>query len=516
MIKRLFTLTATLLISVLASAQQFNYLHSGLDSTADYVHNILLRTDGTFFLAGNSWQPVSDNQNPADAMWMNVSSNGANVLSVKHLHRHQMGLYMDYSGGVKQLPNIGYIMPYTANLCLFPYPYPGRYYTWAGLIALNFQMDTIFYKTYTDTAQHRENVYDCGVLPDGSILMAGWQSSSYISSSTVFDGMLIGLAPNGNMNWKHTYQRPGYYCELHSIQPLDATRSLISGTLTDTAATNGYFKAYPWFLLINNDGTLIRDTFFSNGYHYRAPAYSDMNGGYFFGAMTDSLLTSTVSDNQNFPPCLTHLDTNFNTDWQTLFPYGSNIFPDYIYKARQLMNGDYLVCGAGVRSGVQDVHLGWAARVDPAGNILWSKYYDTDNWKHGWLSDMVERADSTLVFCGTAWNDTISMHQSYQAWILATDADGNILDQTTFVPNKHSGDISFQFYPNPAASSFTIKTPGKGVAELFDMSGKRLASWSISGNTTQIDLPPSTAPGNYFLQFTGLSGLAAGKLLTVK
>lgn len=518
MYKVCLILSISLLSGLEGSTQPFNYLHRYHDSTDDGAFNILLRSDNTLFVSGSCYEPVSDNWAIADAAWMNVSANGANVLSRHHLHMDGLAMWNTYAGDAKQLPNAGYALTYTVQPVLYPWPEPNRWIESAGLVMLNFQLDTLFSKLFTDTALYGERLFDCDVLPSGDLVLAGWQHSSHTPlPNPPLNPMLIRVSPTGTVVWKHTYAATDHGSYFVSVQPLDNDRTLIGGCSIDSVpiGVNYYYCNRPWFVVINNsDGSIIKDTLFTTGYNSWGPIYKDVNGGYYHTGRKDSLASSNTSDPANFPEYIAHLDTNFNVTWITSFPYSYQFHTKSTSRSHQLQNGDILICGNGNGG---NISKGWAARVNSGGAILWSKYYQTDFWNFGTFSDFVERPDGSIVFCGRAKNDSIGPWESVEVWIVATDANGDVLSENTFVSNKGTRSITIDIYPNPTKGTFNLHTPESGVAGLYDMSGRRLVSYAVMQGKTIIALPKGIPPGNYLLQFTGdKSGLMAGKRLVIE
>lgn len=513
-------LSLTLLICMFsissAFAQFYNHLHT-YDSTYDKAPNILLRSDNTLFVSGHCNDGSTDS--PIDAMWMNISEDGSTILSKHHIQRDDIAFWNDYSGSVKPLPNGGIIMPYTLSVPYFTMN--GRTFWWAGLILLNAQFDTTFIKTYTDTSQFAEAVYDCGVLQDGSFLLAGWQISSHLSVPDTSKGMLMRVSPSGTLLWKQTYlEQTGLYSYLQSVQPLDGDRSLIGGVSADSIhyGTNLlYYRERPWFLVINNsDGSMVKDSIYTSGFSSGSMIFKDVNGGYYNTGHKDSLVNSNTNDYASFPSYIAKLDTNFNISWITSFPYSYQPYSKHIRRPRQLSNGDYLVCGSA--GTMQDPlrGLGWAARVNSSGAILWSNYYQDDIWT-GYFHDFVERPDGSIILCGEARKDSIIYYRQSDVWLVGIDSNGNILSENTFVQNKAAKAISIDIYPNPNKGDFFLQTAEDGVAELYDMSGRLLERYDIKQGRSDIQVSKGTVTGNYLLQFTGAeSGLMAGRRLVIE
>lgn len=52
-------------------------------------------------------------------------------------------------------------------------------------------------------------------------------------------------------------------------------------------------------------------------------------------------------------------------------------------------------------------------------------------------------------------------------------------------------------YPSPTTGSFTLKTTGRGQLKIYDAVGRRISSYDIAKDETQLQLPPYLSPGLY-------------------
>lgn len=418
--------------------------------------------------------------------------------------------FVDYSGNIKSTSNGGYVVPFT-----FGYPPLNSDYLYqvTRLLLLNSQLDTIAVKKYTDTSLYSERVYDGDVLPDGGFLIAGDRTSSYLPWGWQ-KGLLTRTDSQGDLIWSHDYlKETNKRAYMHSVQILDNNRALIGGTSEDYIQFN-YRRFKPWFAIVDlSNGNIIRDTLWTSGYGFFGCIYSDANGGYYHWGKKDSLVNADPDDWASFPAYVTRLDTNFQVQWLTSFPYHVSTAHKEIWRGKQMQNGDYLVSGHAVYQGA--VARGWVARINSStGAVIWDKMFYSQMSQSGYLSDFVERPDGSIVLCGWTRNDTLPAWQGQNIWLLGLDANGDVLPHSTFAGSLGTKSLDFTLYPNPASGSVVIESPEAGEVLLYDISAKLLLRREVAQGKTVIDLPGSLPGGSYLLQLSGReSGLVSGKQL---
>lgn len=496
-------------------AQYFNYLHT-YDTTADGARNIVLLQDNSLLVTGANFGLNSSHEN---ACWWHISPNGDSILNKKSVHTDANAYYIDYSHNLIPLTSGGYLLPYTQHYYAND---PDRFYNIASLVFLDAQLDTVAISRYTDTSLYSENFFDCALLHDGSFMLGGSRNSSYSSqqNSGSIKGMVKRIDAQGNLMWSRVYQKePGKLCYMMSVQPLDSNRTLIGGNSTDVLpiGTWYYNRNKPWFVIIDNtNGDILKDTLYPPQYAGYGWIYKDVNGGYYHSGTKDSVVVQNVNDNTNFPAYISHLDTNFNMEWVTSLPHSYQPYGKYAIRLGQLQNGDFLMSGAGIHN-TGWAH-GWVARVSGTGAIIWSKYYYSQSNKQAYLTDFVERPDGNIVLCGWTSNDTVESWRGQELWLLGLYASGVVLTGTGSIGNVQVKTMEFDIYPNPASETFYLDVPEPGLAELYDMSGKRVAKYDVpEKGKVELRLDDRIAAGNYLLQFTGgESKMVAGKQLIKK
>ncbi|HYD23046.1 MAG TPA: T9SS type A sorting domain-containing protein [Flavipsychrobacter sp.] len=391
----------------------------------------------------------------------------------------------------------------------------------ATLVVIDSQLDTLSIRRYTDSTLFGERLWDCCVLGDGSLIVAGDQASSYIAQQTSFKAMLMRVDAQGNLIWKQTYQKEaGKSAYITSVQDLGDNRSLVGACSQDIIPMGWtyYYRLKPWFIVIeNNNGSVLKDTMFASGYAHGGTIYKAMDGGYYHVGRKDSVVYQDPEAAQNFPAYIAHLDTNFNIDWITTMPYSFQPYLKEVFRPRQLQNGDYLVSGTGLQDGTNFVH-GWVARVSSNGAILWSKYFYSQANQYAYLADFIERPDGNIILCGWTRNDTLPAWHGENVWLLGLYASGVVLTGTGNVNSTGIKTMEFDIYPNPASETFYLDVPEPGIAELYDMSGRQVAKYDVpQKGKVELRLDDRIAAGNYLLQFTGgESKMVAGKQLIKK
>jgi len=314
----------------------------------------------------------------------------------------------------------------------------------------------------------------------------------------------------GDTLWTHTYQKiDTQSSEINTIIPLADGRIVVGAmsTYDVTSASSVYNHDTPWFLLLDSAGSIIRDTLYGgNKYGGDGRIFKDSLGSYIHIGQIDSLaVPSNVNDYANFPNYIAHLDTDFRIEWITRFDYSAEFGHRYAVKVIQLHDGNYVLAGD---VGKYPQPMGWAAKVDRSGNILWNHYYTSDSTHDAHFRDVAEKPDGSLVFTGATFNDTLpAWHQGRDVWLIGTDSNGCELPgcgpdtSITKVQPLAPPASELKVWPNPTAGAIIVSAPGAGVFILYNMLGQQVATYKIKSGETAIQMPAGISAGVYVCQY---------------
>jgi hypothetical protein len=112
------------------------------------------------------------------------------------------------------------------------------------------------------------------------------------------------------------------------------------------------------------------------------------------------------------------LDPNGNIIWTKSFPKGERSSLTYI---DPFENGDGSIIVHGYYLNNLGNPVGWVMKLDPLGNVMWEKEYYTRDDLPQYIYDVKPTEDGGYVMCGSAFPPDL---QIQQAWLLKTDCNG--------------------------------------------------------------------------------------------
>ena len=200
-----------------------------------------------------------------------------------------------------------------------------------------------------------------------------------------------------------------------------------------------------------------------------------------------------------------HSDTFYKTDGMKEFPaFLQGISKnDYNYFIGSSSNFDY--SNPNFSNNYSWFHL---IKLDENFNVLWEKWYGGDAYYS--LNSVLATSDGGCLMVGTKYPHGIG-NQFIQGHFIKVDANGNV----QWTQDIETHDISFNMYPNPTSSFFTIENKDFSIEkiELFDLSGKIISVIDDCENTNiQINLE-SYPKGIYFAKITTSKGITTQKVV---
>lgn len=498
-------------------AQYTNQLYDG-DSSADWGYHVLITTDSNLFIYGGGWGTNNKYLNYT----MVLSMDGTQQIDKKVFRSDVYSMGIGDPGRLKQLLDGRYVCDWTLSAFSAIRPQFGYQTGNASLIVFNHQGDSVFTRSYTDTSVNYDFLYDCTVLPDGGYLLCG-ERTPFADPAQWTYGLLIRTDSAGNELWEKTYENPHWYgfeTVFHSVQAQPDGRVLVGGWIyTNKVKTIGlvnldYYLVSPWFMQIDTLGNLLKDTVYKTRYAGGGNIFRDPKGGYYHWGRLDSFITDNPLDIQNLPDYVAHLDDSFHFEWLHTFDAAVNSDTTgrkYIAFVKELSNGDFVVCGSALPplSQSKGVYVGWVSKIDRQGHVIWDNTYTTDNSGDGYLEDVAERVDGSLLMIGSNRRQDLPGWQQSDVWIISTDSNGCIqpgctptkIKQVLYAPTIVS------IYPNPTNGMFNISSPKSGILTMYNMEGQQTGTYTINSGTTQLQLPSSLSAGIYSGRFQSKDGI---------
>jgi len=472
------------------------------DSTYEYGWHIFIEPSGNYSIFGEA----TKGNGPAFITNMEVAADGNNILSKHGLFIDTSQIYSTESGQAAKLPNGGYLLPVTIQSATTPVRSAG------GLAKYNASGDTIFVRMYTDTSLYFDNANACALLPNGDYLLG---STHELYPSTNYPSRIIRTDSNGNIIWARSYQKvPSEATIINTIEPLGPDKILV-GAMSHNAVLFpfGYVpRNYPWFLILDTAGNILKDTLFGDPYWGAGAIHIDPYGGFYHVGWIDSFPELTANSLVNGPSYIAHLDTNFQIEWITSFGFiDSAIGKRYISVGRQLQNSNFVLVGESYDDPFGWAR-GWTAEVSHSGTILWNHNYYLNPHHDNELWDIAERSNGSLILVGESFNDTLpTWRQQKDIWLLSVDSNGCIeggCDNGLAVHTILQWPTIPRVYPNPTTGDFTLETvaENKGYFYLYTLLGQLVGSYPVKGSKTEIHMASAVAPGIYIGRFAPSDG----------
>jgi hypothetical protein len=363
------------------------YGGTGIDGASSFVHTV----DGGYALAGDASFGAG-----AYDFWLVKTDAGGNM----QWNQTYGGTDDDNGLSVVQTSDGGYALAgYTFSF--------GAGYIDVWLVKTDTYGNMQWNRTYGGTGGDTAN--SAIQTSDGGYAIAGY-TDSYGAGNCDF--YLVKTDPSGNMQWNKTYGGTGNDVLYSMIQTNDGGYFLIGVTNSFGAGGNDL-----WVVKTDSAGNAEwNKTYGGTGDDQGFRAVQTSDGGYAIGGWTDSF----GAGGGDF--YLVKTDAGGNMQWNKT--YGGTNY-DGCGGLIQTSDGGYALVGAtwSFGAGGRD---GWLVKTDSAGTMLWNKTYGGTGGIYGEeLHGVIQTSDGGYATAG--WTDSFGAG-SIDAWLIKTDAAGNVLD----------------------------------------------------------------------------------------
>ena len=466
--------------SQLCYGQYFQGLYDA-DSSQEWGYDIHLQPDGNYLVFGMQINTTTSH------VWklfnLEISSDGSSIMSKHILECSSANYFIGIYGEVKKLQTgTGYVAPFTVEKT-----YGGNARGWGGILKYNNAGDTTFLKTYTDTSIYYDAFNSLAIMPDGGYIIGGAHD---FDTPSYYPAYLIRTDSFGDSLWTHTYQKyTNQEAGVINVIAQNDGKIVVGAMSTYQEFISGFGNIShntPWFLLLDSLGSILKDTLYGSEYmvgYNSSELFGDMNGGYIYIGIYDSLFTLDPTNAINFPCYIAHIDTNFHITWITEFPYTADQGHRQGVLMRQLHDSSYVLLGDDW-SDSSAYNKGFAAKISRTGEIIWSHTYYNEAKQDAYFRDMAEKPDGSLIFTGVTFNDTIpSWHQYRDMWLIGVDSNGCEIPgcNVTGIKNiiKHNQQ-SYIVYPNPSSNELTIEHAADCDVRIFNLLGQEVFSYKVN------------------------------------
>jgi hypothetical protein len=342
------------------------------------------------------------------------------------------------------------------------------------VVSYNLSGTRNWYTVYTDAGSAIDEwVYDMCVDDSGNVYTVG---------TTFLNGRITRFNSNGTTGWKRNWVSPvNGYNVLWGVRNDDNGNVYVTGRCVyagpDYYGNNGLGNA------VISKYSALGDSLWS----VRIADSSDVSMPFSLDYRDGKLFAG------GFKTDTAYVDENLMT---LIVDTSGNRIGEWIYNG----DGDAIARGQVVRSDAQnnvycaattdrlygegkDVTI---VKYDPAGNLLWERYYTTPGWNNDTLTHMEFDPSGNLVLVVSS--DTGKIESNYRLSLVRMNTNGNFLDTNWYLP---------VIPENVLAKNIAIRSDGSvAVAALSNLQGGVLVYFDPAGNvswTAKLDSTPFTA-----------------------
>ncbi len=375
------------------------------------------------------------------------------------------------------------------------------------LTKLDYNLDTLWLKTYshpTDSAFQPQSIIQTS---DGGFLICGKQRSFY---NINWYGFLYRVDSAGNFQWYKSYNNPGPYQAIWGVIELPNHNFMCSGTSINASASNTFDSFY-----------FITDSLGNQLTAYAVPSigddglsvidYSNDNN-----VMIIGLENHTSGNIDPYSNCIYKVDYSGNVIWKKNYGAFYDGSPLGITKA---YNGGYVFAG-GSDYTLSGFHS-YMHRIDENGDSLWFRNFSYSGFDEFW--DIKTTTDGGYIMCGQTGGCNNNGGTCF--WLVKTDSLGLLVTGIKEAAIFKTATLSA--FPNPTTTycNLTATIPqtnntgaGKKGASiiLFDMRGKQLLEQPLQTGNNNVQLNLTNYTKGTYLAVLVVDGYNAAHVKVVK
>lgn len=482
----------------------------------DKAYSIQQTTDGGYILAGYSYSNDGDasnhHGNSLPDCWVVKLDNTGNIKWQKSLG----GTSSDEANSIQQTTDGGYI--FAGITFSNDGDVSGNHgYLDCWVVKLDSIGDIQWQKTLggsnKDWAKSIEQTSDGGYIVVGYSLsndgdVIGGSGNGYI------DYWVVKLDVNGGITWQKTLggtrtdygffgqqTNDGGYIIAGSSGSNDGDITALHGG--EACGTDNLCPDY-WIVKLDHNGNIQWEKSFGGTFVDMAFSIQQTKeDGYIIAGHSASNDGDVTGHHADFDVWVVKLNNSGSIEWQKSLGGSKG---DYAYSIQQTSSG-YIIGGSsesndgdvnGVHSGICEIGFCgdyWLVKIDTVGNIQWQKSLGGANNEE--IYSFKQTNDGGYIVAGFTMSedgDVSGNHGQADFWVVKLTRIVGVNENNTF--------NNFSFYPNPATNLLTIESKSivsnKELATIYDLTGKLLMQFSLTGEKTTIDIS-SLTPGIYFL-----------------
>lgn len=344
--------------------------------------------------------------------------------------------------------------------------------TYAALVKLNYQGDTLWTKLYKYDDNNLNWFWDCKETPDHGFIMVGF---TYDIDSTKNDLYLVKTDSVGNVEWEKVFgnedddlgfriligQDNGYLLSgeksIYVGGPVGYHQKLLLMYL-DSSGTKQWIKYFDYFCY---GGT-------TTNYMHRT-----RDGNYIVTGAFSPAGYKDDPDSINCTAKAIKFDKSGSVIWNKFYidtiSYFVDIFNDSFVRAGSsiggttigLKDGSFVSIGNTYYGNSAGVYpFGWLVKIDQNGQLLWKRrfYYSDPSREDNYFYDMKPTPDGGFIICGSASENTLGLG-GHDIWLVKVDSFGCEVPGCQAVgisPVQNNDYVITKAYPNPFNNNITI------------------------------------------------------------
>lgn len=459
-----FSLFILLLISgIVFSQSTFEKRYGSTDD--DKAYSVVETYDGNYVFTGETRSTISNYQ---IVYTVKIDMDGDTIWTRKE--------EVDHSRGLSIIE--------TQDSCLLI----------AGELLINDELSPLLVKYDTDGNTIWVKNYSNFIFSSGAFkIVETYNGNLAFTCTDNGAGSIMGLASNGNYEWKKTYVAENRKCIGLSVT--DDNGIVTSGSLdTEPSYTNS------WILKFNEDLSPGWEEAYG-GEDTRSGAYDitkSKHGGYIScGSWFDG---NVILHGQIY---MIKMDSEGNMEWEQMIS-GSSSEDDLRGVGVAVADDGYIACGNyQENAGDNDIYL---VKLDTLGDTEWTQSFGGSAEDKS--TSIIITSDGGYLISGYTYNNTMGGSDAY---IIKTDELGQIINTSQVAKEEE-----IQIFPNPFNNSFRIESQ-EGINEIIiqNLDNKIIEHIKVSNaNISEIDLS-AHASGIYLLSIIYDDRIVQKKVLKI-
>jgi hypothetical protein len=358
---------------------------------------------------------------------------------------------------------------------------------------------------------------------DGSYIILGNTASTDgdIQQNKGFtDYWILNIDTAGTLLWQKTFGGSSDDIASSVLQTDDGGFILAGSSFsTDGDIVNHYYtNNYSDYFIIKLDAQGNKEwvkNYGGNATDNLTQILKTNDGGYMLCGFSDSDNGDVTGNHGSIDTWVIKISSTGGIQWQKSVGGSAD---DMAFSIAQRTDGDYVLCGnTASNDGMVSGHYGvkdiWVVRLNASGPLVWQKCFGGSLLDESYSMQLLDDESCVISgYSGSSDYDLTSNHGDLDLWFL------KLSNLSALEDFKFNGSQLFSIYPNPVSSgNVTVKindiANASFTADIIDITGRKLFTEIISGNTpATIDIS-YLSKGMYYIRLNGETLEATEKII---